>query len=709
MILSTCGLPLLAGQAPSLRLLEGAHAPKIWDGPGVPGVKPQAALHKGGAGLTLPLPMRQHKDRAYWDAAHQIDLTRWQVLTFDIQIEHPAAIKRASIHFRSGNGWYSGWVEIPNNHWQSITLSRADFDIEGSPAGWDKIQAVRISFWKQADINTTARIANLQATNLPILLLRNTDARAQGHADAGFVDRTTDRLQLWLRQQNLPAAVITDDNLRSAPPPTGTRLIILPFNPVINQALLQRLQTFTRQGGKLIVTYTLDAPMASLLGLERWQWMKAEPADAFAFMHFPNGSGQALPARVAQDSWNINRPFPAPQTRVLATWQNGQGVDSGIPAVTLSHNGVYIGHILTNAGREDKMRMLMALMAMLVPDMSPILAAAAIDQSTRLLDHPDWTSTRACIARSAKEHRQQRTIAPQLDAIDQDLLRIRERLPTLSYPQTATHAWSIAKRIQQAYYESLRPTNAARHEFRGVWAHDAAGIRGQPWLDSVAALKAAGINNLFPNLLWGGAAFYPSDVLPTVAGKRDFAREVIEAGKQHDIRIHAWMVLWSLQHAPAEFVQNMRQQGRLQNDKTDKELPWLCPSHPENRQLTIRAAVEIVEKYPFDGLHLDYVRFPDANACYCKGCRQRFAEAKDIKINRWPQDVTEGPHRTAYQQWRREIISTIVNRIHDSVKRAKPRIALSAAVCLAGPLSAIRLHRIGPTGAGRDGLTSLPP
>jgi hypothetical protein len=51
---------------------------------------------------------------------------------------------------------------------------------------------------------------------------------------------------------------------------------------------------------------------------------------------------------------------------------------------------------------------------------------------------------------------------------------------------------------------------------------------------------------------------------------------------------------------------------------------WLCPSHPANQALELNALVEIARNYDVAGLHLDYIRYPGKDYCFCAGCRQRF-------------------------------------------------------------------------------------
>jgi len=678
-LLCSCLLACLHPVHAALTFFEGPGAAQRWEGPGLPPLHTSPDVYHTKPGLELPLPMATATDRVYWDASLDLDLSPWQVMTLDIQIDAPAAVQRVAVYFQSGAGWYGGWFDVGGSHWQTITLAKTDFSPEGEVAGWDRIRRVRLAFWKQDPIPTTARIANFRATNVPILILRNTDARATLPQDAAFADRLVDRLQRWCSQYGLPTAIITDAELREAPPPPDTRVLILPYNPVLTNQIPQRLEAFTRTGGKLLAAYALNQQIAPLLEIERWEWHQANPRDAFALLHFAQGQPYGLPAYVAQDSWNIHQPF-SPTARVLATWTDHQGTDSQIPAVTLASRGIFLGHVLTNTGRREKMQMLLGLLALLAPDLAPHLADALLQQATTLLEHPDWPHTRAFIVQTARDHQRLPQVAPLLEELDRDWQRLQQRRMSLSYPQAATHATHLAQKIQQAYQAARSPRYAAADEFRGVWAHDAAGIRGMTWDESMAAIKTAGMTDLFANVLWGGAAFYPSSVLPQVEEHRDYAREVTDAARTHGIRCHVWMVLWSLQHAPAAFVDTLRKQGRLQLDDQGHEIPWLCPSHPDNRDLTLRAATEIIKAYPFDGFHLDYIRYPDARTCFCEGCRQRFAAAHNLAIKAWPTAVTDGPHRAAWLDWRREQINSMVATLHQALKPDRPGLLLSAAV-----------------------------
>lgn len=650
-----------------------------WSGPDVKTVRISTIPSRHTNGLLFPLQMHTVKDRAYWDSPTNLDLQKWRVISFDIQIEQPQAIRRGAIYFRSGAGWYGGWFEVNGSGWQNISLSLADFSPEGEPGGWENIDTIRIAFWKQADISTTAKVANLRARNVPILILRNTDAKSVLPDDANFADRLVDRMQMWFGQYDVPTAIITDDDLRKEPPPKGTKILILPFNPVLTNQIPQRLRAFTQAGGKLIVAYALDDSIAPILDIESWQWRKATPKDAFASLQFSEGSRYGIPQRVTQDSWNINIPVST-KAKILATWENSQGTNSKIPAITFSSHGIFIGHVLTNTDRQNKIRMLAGLCALLAPELTPMLSEAALKKSVTLLDHDSWESSQRFMQQTAQRHNRAAIISQEIQSLDTDIQRLQQRLSALSYSQANAHIWNIETRIQTLFHRAFSPQNAQKNEFRGVWAHDAYGLAGKPWPQTVAELNRAGMNNLFVNLLWGGAAFYPSEVLPTVSYEKDYAREVIKSSKNAQLRVHAWMVLWSLQYAPENYISKMRTEGRLQYNDKGKELAWLCPSHPANRKSQIQAAAEIVRRYPFDGFHLDYIRYSSADACYCSGCRKRFETDTGQKVGNWPHDVVTGTQNAQWLTWRRKVINTLVQEFHQTLKATNANLFISAAV-----------------------------
>lgn len=54
------------------------------------------------------------------------------------------------------------------------------------------------------------------------------------------------------------------------------------------------------------------------------------------------------------------------------------------------------------------------------------------------------------------------------------------------------------------------------------------------------------------------------------------------------------------------------------------------PSHTGYRQYLMPLMREVVENYPVDGIHLDYIRYPEAvegrHYRYCRRCRKKFKD-----------------------------------------------------------------------------------
>ena len=222
-------------------------------------------------------------------------------------------------------------------------------------------------------------------------------------------------------------------------------------------------------------------------------------------------------------------------------------------------------------------------------------------------------------------------------------------------------------------------------EFRAFWCHSAFGVDGMDWDEAIHRLADNGFTAILPNMLWGGAAFYESKVLPVaspVAQKGDQIRQCVAACRKYGLQIHVWKVDWNLgRSAPMDFAAKLRNEGRLQMSSQGKEESWLCPSHPENQKLEIDAMVEVVRNYDVDGIHFDYIRYPDNDHCFCAGCRERFGRACGLALTNWPQAVlADGPLRQRWLDWRRSNITTVVRSVSEQARAINPRIKLSAAV-----------------------------
>jgi uncharacterized lipoprotein YddW (UPF0748 family) len=193
---------------------------------------------------------------------------------------------------------------------------------------------------------------------------------------------------------------------------------------------------------------------------------------------------------------------------------------------------------------------------------------------------------------------------------------------------------------------------------------------------------------ILPNQLWAGRADYPSKFLPHSETFRKYGDQVaqcVAAAHRHGLQVHVWKVNFNLGNAPREFVEKLRREGRTQVSVRGKPIDWLCPSHPDNFQLEVDTMLEVARMYQVDGLHFDYIRYPDGEHCYCDGCRKRFEAQSGRAVAHWPDDCYRGPRREEYRTWRCRQITRVVEAVSREAKRVRPGIKISAAVFGAYP------------------------
>lgn len=231
---------------------------------------------------------------------------------------------------------------------------------------------------------------------------------------------------------------------------------------------------------------------------------------------------------------------------------------------------------------------------------------------------------------------------------------------------------------------STGKTRAPSNEFRGAWVYDPR--RFEPD-EVVRDLKQAGFNAVFVRLSSAGAAYYPSAVLPIAPGtKRDYAREYANAGKKHGIQVHAWHVCFMMHNASTARVNEAIKKGEVMRDakgralKPTYQVPVRTPALYANRLLEQKAMVELVSRYPLDGVQLDYIRYFSPTVDYSATSRSAFEKATGAKVKKWPSDVTSGSLKERYHTWRAGLVTSVVKDVSASVKAANPLAKVSAAV-----------------------------
>ena len=228
---------------------------------------------------------------------------------------------------------------------------------------------------------------------------------------------------------------------------------------------------------------------------------------------------------------------------------------------------------------------------------------------------------------------------------------------------------------------------SSKYEIRAAWittiggldwptvkATSAYGIKRQKeeLCKQLDMLKEANFNTVLFQTRLRGDVIYPSiyeTFAESLAGKTgrnpgyDPLKFAIEECHKRGMEIHAWMVC-----IPAG---NDRQVKLLGNQSVVKKKPAMCihfknawyldPGNPETAKYLAAIAKEITMNYDIDGIHLDYIRYPE-NA-------ENFPDGKTFR--------KYGKGKTI-SQWRRDNITSIVREIYNDVKLIKPWVKVSS-------------------------------
>jgi len=630
----------------------------------------------GKGALRFPCDMAALTDRAYWDRAVSLDLSRYSRIVFWIRTEgDPAAIAHCTLYFNAGNGWYGQGFDVPDSTWQRVVLDRGGFRPEGAPDGWDKICGIRISFWKGLDRKAAVYMGGMEAETASVMVVRNSRA---GWETGQWADRMTS----LLKEAGVDAGTVDDSDVEQGVL-QGKRLAVYAYSSQMSDAEAAALERFVAQGGRVIACYGLPPRLAQILGLADARYVRQERDGHFSVMRFTGKLPAGMPKEARQASWNVTAVRPAARNaRTIAEWHDSAGKPTGIPAMILSDTGAFISHVVLTDDREAKLAMLRALLGHFDPSLWQEVAEAAVRNagvggSTWKTFDDALAGIRAAAARNGTSAR----VASHLTAAERAYRQARNLLQAKRYHEVLQPAGQARSALVDAFAAAQVPRPG---EWRAFWCHSAFGVPGMTWDEAVALLKKQGFTAIVPNMLWGGYADYPSEVLPVSERCRregDPLQACLDACRKHGLELHVWKVNWNLGSAPEEFVSRMRAEGRLQKSGSGEEERWLCPSHPANFQLERDSMLEVVRKYAVDGIHFDYIRYPDDTKCYCDGCRERFEKLIGKKAEKWPDDVVSGGSLyDAYQEFRRQNISRLVQAVAEEARRIRPDVKVSAAV-----------------------------
>ena len=223
--------------------------------------------------------------------------------------------------------------------------------------------------------------------------------------------------------------------------------------------------------------------------------------------------------------------------------------------------------------------------------------------------------------------------------------------------------------------------------------------------------SAIGATDLFVQVYRGGQAWFDSTYAAAAPYQRiresigvDTLQELVRRAHLLGIRVHAWVNVLSLaNHRDAKIVSELGRdavlvdrRGRSILDYPNLEIPepdrsyyrmgtpavWLDPAAPGVAEYLAATFAELMARYPeFDGLHLDYIRYPGVlpfapgsrfgvglDFGYGESTRARFQTETGLvapmgddlrNANRW-------------DEWRREKMNELVSALRTAARSAQP-------------------------------------
>ena len=205
-----------------------------------------------------------------------------------------------------------------------------------------------------------------------------------------------------------------------------------------------------------------------------------------------------------------------------------------------------------------------------------------------------------------------------------------------------------------------------KHEVRAVWLTTIGGIdwprshirdaQRQELTHILDQLKQAGVNTIMIQTRVRASTIYPSTIEPfdlCLTGTHgrnpgyDPLLFVVDECHRRGMECHAWIVTIPIGKTnEARFKEFKRKNPKLA--KSIGQDGFMDPENPLTGDYITNICAEVTRRYDIDGIHLDYIRYPET----------------------WPR-------KGANPQERRQNITNIVRKINHAVKSLKPWVKLS--------------------------------
>ena len=234
---------------------------------------------------------------------------------------------------------------------------------------------------------------------------------------------------------------------------------------------------------------------------------------------------------------------------------------------------------------------------------------------------------------------------------------------------------------------------------RGMWHRPNASAIDETTLEGVKQfakrLYDLGINTLYVETLWHGMTTYYSDLLnyqhPCMKGNdygeygNDYILALISECHKLGIEVHAWVELLTASPYYGVRAPHIKSEW-VYADLDGNKHGYLDSSNPEVQTYLGNVIAELVQKYDFDGVSYDYVRYAEstyageyADCGFTDHAIDAFSQQYNYTGDNLAQDLqTDTNLREKWHNFKREQITNIVKNLTQLVRNIAPDVIISA-------------------------------
>jgi uncharacterized lipoprotein YddW (UPF0748 family) len=214
-----------------------------------------------------------------------------------------------------------------------------------------------------------------------------------------------------------------------------------------------------------------------------------------------------------------------------------------------------------------------------------------------------------------------------------------------------------------------------------VWITPDTETPDDEWKRRFAHMRAHGIHAIIPEIWEGRRAHYRSSYLPQ--GSR-WLEQILPLAKAEGLEVHGWMVTMPFNNAelgpkhPEWFMVNGKGESALTSPAYVDYYRFMCPNQPGVQEHLKRQVEEISSIEELDGVHFDYIRFPDVilakalqpkyglvqdreypeyDYCYCDVCRREF----EAKYGFDPRSLPDPAASPEWREFRYDSVTKLMN------------------------------------------------